>query len=391
MTNSKDLFDDNAMSFGDHLEALRIHLWKSIIGLIVCCIFALLFSGSIIGFIRGPIDKALQAHGQIAKDDIGTKNIYDYLKEYFNGTNENPESGSVIIGSPESGSFIDDSTEKESVDQADPKGTELAAESEDESKLEAEPEFSATLKVDIKKKNLMSALHQIDPKKYPLNENLNDDQPVSLEISSPLFAQMRKVIGDQNKPVVLTVQEAFMTYLKVALVSGFVMSSPWIFYQMWLFVSAGLYPHEQKYIYRYLPLSLGLFFGGALFCFYLVFPFILDFLLGFTDLLGANPQIRLSEWISFALILPCMFGLSFQLPIVMLFLDKINIFSAEDYREKRRLAVLVISVVSMLMTPADPVSMILMMAPLLVLYECGILLCGKTIPPESPFEEADAF
>ncbi len=372
MTNSKDLFDDNAMSFGDHLEALRIHLWKCIVGLIFCCIFTLLFSGSIIGFIRGPIDRALQAHGQIANDDISEFNLYDYVVNTIYGEETKPEEGS--------GTDIN-STKSE----PDRKQQEPVVENK---KVE---EYPSTLEVDIPQSDLEKALHQIDAEKYPLSKNLTEEKKVSVRISSSLFSQMRKVIGDQSKPVVLTVQEPFMTYLKVALISGLVMASPWIFYQLWLFVAAGLYPHEQKYVYRYLPMSLGLFFGGAFFCFYLVFPFILDFLLGFADLLGVNPQIRLSEWISFALMLPFMFGISFQLPIVMLFLERINIFQADDYREKRRLAILVIAVISMLMTPADPMSMIMMMMPLVVLYECGILLCGKTIPPESPFEEADAF
>ncbi len=90
-----------------------------------------------------------------------------------------------------------------------------------------------------------------------------------------------------------------------------------------MFVAAGLYPHERKYIYIYLPMSLFLFTGGAVFCFYAVFPFVLKFLLSFNAMLDVNPQIRLSEWINFAVMLPVMFGVSFQLPLVMLFLERI--------------------------------------------------------------------
>ena len=159
-------------------------------------------------------------------------------------------------------------------------------------------------------------------------------------------------------------------------------------YQIWLFVAAGLYPHERKYVYIYLPMSIFLFLGGALFCFYAVFPFVLNFLLGFNKLLGVNPQIRLSEWISFAVTLPVMFGLSFQLPLIMLFMERISIFTVKDYHEKRRMAILIISIISMLMTPADPMSMVLMMMPLILLYELGILMC-KFFPNAnaSPFED----
>jgi sec-independent protein translocase protein TatC len=73
--------------------------------------------------------------------------------------------------------------------------------------------------------------------------------------------------------------------------------------------------------------------------------------------------------------LPLMFGLSFQLPLIMLFLDRISVFSAQDYRDKRRFAILVIAFASMVLTPAEPYSMVLMMIPMLGLYELGILLC----------------
>ena len=170
-----------------------------------------------------------------------------------------------------------------------------------------------------------------------------------------------------------------MTYLKVAILTGLVLAGPYIFYQLWLFVAAGLYPHERQYIYVYLPFSLGLFIGGALFCFYLVFPFVLDFLLSYNARLGIQPQIRLSEWVSFAMTLPLMFGISFQLPMVMLFLERISIFDARAYREKRRLSILVIAIVAMILTPSDPASMMLMMVPLVALYELGIILCGMQL------------
>ncbi len=212
------------------------------------------------------------------------------------------------------------------------------------------------------------------------------EKTIKLRLSSNSFAELRERVERIDKPITLNVQEAFLTYLKVSFVAGFVISSPWVFFQIWRFVAAGLYPHEQRYVYIYLPISIVLFLGGVVFCFYLVFPFVLKFLLGFNTLLGVTPQIRLSEWISFAIMLPLMFGISFQLPMVMLFLERISIFDVRAYREKRRLAILVIAVLSMMLTPADPMSMILMMAPLVVLYELGIIMCGFSPTSNSPFE-----
>lgn len=307
---SHDLFDESTMSFGDHLEALRIHLWKALIGLAICVVLALFIGHKIVAVVRAPIDSALKEYN------------LDKLPE------ENPEEQQKSI-------------------------EELIA------SLNAQQ--NPTVETKALQKILKDYQHRLN----------------SLE-------------DTMAEPVTLAVQEAFTTiYLKVSFVAGLVMASPWVIYQIWLFVAAGLYPHERKYVYIYLPISIFLFLGGALFCFYAVFPFVLNFLLGFNKLLGVNPQIRLSEWISFAITLPLMFGLSFQLPLVMLFLERISVFTVNDYKEKTRMAILIISIISMLMTPADPMSMLLMMLPLLFLYGLGIAMC-KYFPSAnaSPFETA---
>jgi len=187
-----------------------------------------------------------------------------------------------------------------------------------------------------------------------------------------------------------TPDEAFMIYLKVSLILGVIISSPWIFYQLWLFIGAGLYSHERKYVYTYLPLSIFLFLGGVAFCFFGVIPFVLKFLFEFNTWLGLRPEIKMANWITFALMVSVMFGVSFQLPLVMLFLERISLVSAKLYREKRRHAILVIAFLSMVLTPSDPVSMMMMMIPLCVLYEFGILLCGRKSENKSPFEAAPA-
>lgn len=314
---SHDLFDESTMSFGDHLETLRVHLWKALIGLAICVVGALFIGDQIVAVVRAPIDSA--------------------LKEY--NLDKLPHPDDPIL----------DPDQK----AADQKATieELIASLG--SKKEQTPETKALQKI-------------LTNYQYRIN---NIEETMA-------------------EPVTLAVQEAFTTiFLKVSFIAGLVFASPWVIYQIWLFVAAGLYPHERKYVYIYLPMSIILFLGGALFCFYAVFPFVLNFLLSFNKLLGVNPQIRLSEWVSFAVTLPVMFGLSFQLPLIMLFLERISIFTVKDYHEKRRMAILIIAIISMLMTPADPMSMLLMMLPLILLYELGILMC-KFFPNAnaSPFE-----
>ncbi len=121
-------------------------------------------------------------------------------------------------------------------------------------------------------------------------------------------------------------------FFMVCLVAGLVVASPWVFYQVWAFIAAGLYRHERHYVTKFLPMSLGLFLGGVFLCFFGVLPFMLRFLLEFNVWLGIEPTLRLVDWMSFATIFPLVFGLCFQTPLIMLFLERIGVFTVDDYR-----------------------------------------------------------
>lgn len=362
MAQSRDLFDDSTMTFGEHLECLRTHLIRAIIGLLICVIGALFIGDRIVAIVRSPIDSALQEAAKepgqeldIQDDiaDVSMTDVWQWIQER--------------VG-------LIEPTEDPGAGEEDPQ-----APVESFSQIRTGNAFDRTIEVSILPSELATALHKYDPDGYPAVKPASDEaeeKPLTIRIAAPEFQQLETVIKRQNQAVTLNVQEAFMTYIKVAFIAGLLISSPWVCREIWLFVAAGLYPHERKYIYIYLPMSLVLFTGGAVFCFYAVFPFVLQFLLSFNKMLDVNPQIRLSEWISFAVMLPVMFGISFQLPLVMLFLERISVFDTDGYREKRRMAVLVIAFLSMILTPADPMSMLLMMFPLILLYELGIILCG---------------
>lgn len=178
-----------------------------------------------------------------------------------------------------------------------------------------------------------------------------------------------------------------MIWMKAAMVSGLVVSSPWIFLQIWNFVAAGLYPHEKNYVFVYLPMSIGLFLAGAALAFFFVFKPVLEFLFDFNDWLNIAIDARISEWLSFVLFLPLGFGISFQLPLVMLFLNRIGLVSLTMYIEKWRIAVLVIFVISAILTPMDPISLLLMAVPLTLLYFMGLGLCKWMPRSKSPFAE----
>jgi len=367
---ARDLFDDTTMSFGEHLEELRVRLWKAVVGLTIVTCVTMYFGDNVMGIVRKPIEDALRARGQGTKitEEVSQMFSWQKAKDWWDG---------VKPAEPPAKPTLPDGT-------ADPK----------------------VITVTIKPEDLLSALHQFDPDRFPTvapaapvkplpNENKEapktdkaaaDAKLIAIQVTAPEFEQLQKTVEMQQRPIVLTVQEGFMTWMKVSFVAGLVFSSPWVFYQIWLFIAAGLYPHERKYIHIYLPFSVFLFMGGAVFCFFCVFPFVLEFLLAFSDSLKFQTQIRIADWIDFAIMLPVMFGISFQLPLVMLFLERLSIFQVKDYREKRRIAILVITIISMVLTPAEPYSMLMMMMPLIFLYEMGILVC-HWFPKPKPFDD----
>ena len=103
--------------------------------------------------------------------------------------------------------------------------------------------------------------------------------------------------------------------------------------------------------------------------------------------MGIDPDPRITDWLTFVLILPLGFGISFQLPLVMLFLERIGIFTIETYAGNWRISVLVICFIAMVLTPSDPYSMMLMAVPLVFLFFFGILLCKLMPRRTTPFGE----
>lgn len=173
----------------------------------------------------------------------------------------------------------------------------------------------------------------------------------------------------------LKIEEPFMVWVKAGLIVGAVLASPMIFYHLWSFVAAGLHAHERRYVYIYLPFSVMLFVSGVSLAFYFVLKFVLSFLLQFNGQLDVAVEPRLTYYINFVLLLPLGFGIAFQLPLVMLFLERIGLISVEGFIGSWRIAILVIAFISMMVTPADITSMISLMVPLIFLYFLGVLMC----------------
>ena len=164
--------------------------------------------------------------------------------------------------------------------------------------------------------------------------------------------------------------ENIMAYLTIGITTGVLLSLPIILYQIWMFVFPALNKSEQRLA---LPLFLTIIFFfilGAVFAYFIVVPVVLQFAAGLFQ--GLQNLWDLKGYISFVTGVILGFGIAFELPIVMAFLARIGIIDSRGFRGKQRVALLGICVLSALLTPADPGSMILMAIPLFILYQLGI-------------------
>lgn len=339
-----DLFDNSTMTFGEHLEELRQALVKAIIWLAGGMIVGLWFAPGVVDFVQTPLEEAIrQFHAdrdlfRLGYDpqDEANQTLHAFLKD-------NSLVCEIIYEIPEEYQTLT----MDSIDSAP--ASAAAATGGGGEGAEAEP--SVTVKP-LELAQLLDSLPDPSKLKPKLQLRQNDVGLSSFKIEEP-----------------------FMIFVKAGLIVGAVFTSPMIFYHLWSFVAAGLHYHERKYVYIYLPISVLLFVSGVILAFFLVLHYVLTFMLAFNGSMDVAVEPRLSYYINFVLLLPLGFGIAFQLPLVMLFLQRIGLFETEAYVGSWKIAVLVIFVISMILTPADVSSMIALAIPLVFLYALGILMC----------------
>jgi len=305
---------DTTMSLGDHLEELRGRLILAITGLLIGTGICLLFGTRIIKFIERPYDKVYQK------------------REAKVQKKERLKAKTVI------GDLLSDTRRK----------------------LAADPNIEG-----------------IDPKTEEFVTRFCTEV-LSAVFSDPNYGEINPS-GSQTttspRLIVLSPAAGFVSYIRIALMAGLILSSPWVFYQIWMFIAAGLYPHERKYVHSAVPFSATLFVIGALFFLFVVAPLTLGFLVKFNeDLLGARSSFTFSDYISFVTMLMLVFGIAFQTPIAIFFLNKTGLVSIEALRKSRKVVILIIFIVAAMATPPDVFSQVTLAIPLYLLFELGILL-----------------
>ena len=322
LKTESDLFESSTMTFGEHLEELRKCLMKAVIGLVIGTIIGFFLGDRVVKLIERPLRGALeryyvtQAETQYlawAKVQLKAGRPIPYTLE---------EIKAIARGNPEKGEpeliyeiqFIHPSLMNATLHAVDPKSGD--ARSPVGGLSSANPTTSPT--------GSPTASPTASSAESPAAmgpEGGSIDRPApAAPVDDAELDTVVKGNPDPNSPKRYTrdnlaahllwhpietdgrfnmqatgVAEPFSVWLKASLVVGVVLSSPWVFYHIWTFVAAGLYSHERKYVYTYMPFSIGLFLAGAALAYLAVFPPVLDFLFDFNKELGIDPDPKIGE------------------------------------------------------------------------------------------------
>jgi sec-independent protein translocase protein TatC len=181
--------------------------------------------------------------------------------------------------------------------------------------------------------------------------------------------------------------DKFLAYVKVSFLSGVVLSCPIWILQIWKFVAPGLYQHERRYAVSFMAFGTILFMIGVSFVYFVVFPMAFQFLLGFGTA-ADKPMITIDAYLSFFTNMVLVFGLAFEMPLVLALLGMLGVIDHKLLLEYRRYAIVALAILAAIVTPPDAISMMMMLVPLVLLYEISIWVVkfvgkSKSVTPKS--------
>jgi len=204
-----------------------------------------------------------------------------------------------------------------------------------------------------------------------------------------ITAPIVPILPEKSSMAILKLTEGFFTELKLSALVAVFFSMPFIFYQLWKFIAPGLYAQERKYVFSFVFMSSLLFFLGAAFAYYVVFPFGFKFFLSYAE--GYVTASLSMQWsLSFVTRLIMAFGIVFEMPVFVLFLSKMGILTSDMMKKHRRYAYFGIVVFSAILTPPDVFTQLMMSGPMIILYEFSVIV-AKTFGRKREIKEEDVY
>ncbi len=195
-------------------------------------------------------------------------------------------------------------------------------------------------------------------------------------LAGPMLASLPK----GGHMIATDVAGAFFVPMKVTLMLAFLLALPYVLYQIWAFVAPGLYEHEKKFVPPLIVASVVLFFIGMCFAFFIVFPTVFAFVNKFAPD-GVMVMTDIDKYLSFVLSTFMAFGVTFEVPVIVIVLVKVGLVSVAKLKEIRPYVIVGAFIVGAIFTPPDVVSQFMLATPLLLLYELGIILARFIVKP----------
>jgi len=211
--------------------------------------------------------------------------------------------------------------------------------------------------------------------------------PWAKDLYSLLAQPLLAVLPQGGQMIATDVVGVFLVPMKVALLVAFVIALPYVLFQVWAFVAPGLYTHEKRLVLPLIVSSTLLFIAGMAFAYFLVFPVVFKFMASIAPE-GVAWMTDIEKYLSFALTMFVAFGVTFEVPVAVVLLVRMNIVSVEKLREIRPYVIVGAFVVGAVFTPPDVISQLMLAMPLWVLYELGILCASMMSKPDKDSETA---
>ena len=204
-----------------------------------------------------------------------------------------------------------------------------------------------------------------------------------------LFAQpLLKALPAGGKMIVTDVTGSFFVPMKVTMLVAFIIALPVVMYQLWAFIAPGLYLHERKLILPLVVSSYTLFIAGMAFAYFLVFPTVFKFMASYNAPLGAEMSTDIDNYLSFAMTTFLAFGITFEVPVVVVVLVRMGMVPLAKLKEIRPYVIVGAFVISAVVTPPDVLSQLLLAVPMTLLYEIGLLVARLYVPKTSEEDSA---
>ena len=205
-----------------------------------------------------------------------------------------------------------------------------------------------------------------------------------------IFAQpLLSSLPENGKMIVTDITGSFFVPMKVTMLVAFLITLPWVLYQMWAFIAPGLYQHERKLVIPLVLSSYSLFLFGMAFAYFIVFPTVFTFMAQYNAPLGAEMTTDIDKYLSFAMTTFLAFGITFEVPVVVVVLVRMGIVTLAKLKEARPYVIVGAFVIAAIVTPPDVLSQLLLAIPMILLYELGLLIARFYEPKKSAEDIAD--